>query len=202
MLNTQMIVEGNVASDIQLRHTPAGTAVADVIVLANSGRRTNGEYQPDEPTRIRVTAWDRLAENLAASAATGDRLVIVGRMHTEVYPDRDTGEKRTSQKVTADAIGYSLRFHTLTAQKNTPHRNPAEQAGNVRAVRTRCAVTATAGREWVLRGTCTPGGPSHLGPERTTVQTHHDHSSEDALQGWSLAANCLLYEADPEPGRL
>ncbi|MGH8880422.1 MAG: single-stranded DNA-binding protein [Stackebrandtia sp.] len=130
MLSTQMIVEGNVASDVQLRYTPAGTPVADVVVLANSGRRVNGEYQPGEPTRIRVTAWDRLAENLATSATTGDRLVIVGRMHTEVYPDRDTGEKRTSQKVTADAIGYSLRFHTVTAQKNSVRGSDREQTGD------------------------------------------------------------------------
>ncbi|MGH3488935.1 MAG: hypothetical protein ACRDP8_13620 [Actinopolymorphaceae bacterium] len=52
-------------------------------------------------------------------------------MHTDVYPDRDTGEKRTSQKVTDDAIGYSPRFHTVTAQKNiTPHRTHGEQTGD------------------------------------------------------------------------
>jgi hypothetical protein len=56
VLSTQITVEGNVASDIQLRNTPNGTPVVEVVVLANSGRRINGEYQPDEPTRIRVTA--------------------------------------------------------------------------------------------------------------------------------------------------
>lgn len=127
MFATQITVEGNLASDPQLRYTPAGTAVAEAVVLVKTGRRVNGEYREDEPTRVRVIAWERLAENFAASAGTGDRLVIVGRLHTEAYADRTTGEKRTTEKLTADAIGFSLRFHTVTAQKNTPRRRYDDQ---------------------------------------------------------------------------
>lgn len=103
----------------QLRYTPAGTAVAEAIVPVITGRKrkVGGEYREDEPTRVRVIAFERLAENLVSSAGTGDRLVIVGRLHTEAYADRTAGEKRTTQKLTADATGYSLRFHTVTCQR-------------------------------------------------------------------------------------
>ena len=62
---------------------------------------------------------------------------MIGRLYTESYLDRETDEKRTAQRVTAEAIGYSLRFHTVKAEKNARERrwdegqDPADPTGEV-----------------------------------------------------------------------
>lgn len=122
MIAAQLTIEGNVAVNPQLRYTPSGVPVAEFVVLVNNRRKIAGEWKDDEPTRFRITAWEQLAENLAASVEVGDRLIVIGRLYTEGFLDRETDEKRTAQRMTAEAIGYSLRFHTVKAEKNARTR--------------------------------------------------------------------------------
>jgi single-strand DNA-binding protein len=139
MNTAQLTIEGNVAVNPTLRFTPSGVPVAELVVLVNNRRKIAGEWKDDEPTRFRITAWEQLAENLAASVAVGDRLIVIGRLYTESYLDREADEKRTAQRMTAEAIGYSLRFHTVKAEKNVRERrwdegqDPADPTSEVPA---------------------------------------------------------------------
>ena len=71
MIAAQLTIEGNVAVNPTLRFTPSGVPVAELVVLVNNRRKIAGEWKDDEPTRFRITAWEQLAENLAASVASG-----------------------------------------------------------------------------------------------------------------------------------
>ncbi|MBW9211773.1 single-stranded DNA-binding protein [Mumia sp. zg.B21] len=119
MLTTTTIFEGNLAADPELRFTPSGKQVVEFTVLVN-GRRQNdaGEWEDREPNRHQVKAFGTLAENTAGSLQKGDRVIVAGNVTTDSWDDKETGAKRTMQKVLADAVGISLRWATAEAVRN------------------------------------------------------------------------------------
>jgi hypothetical protein len=60
-----------------------------------------------------------LAENIAESLAKGDRVFVHGTVTTEAWADKQTGEKRTAQRVLADIVGPSLRWATARITKTS-----------------------------------------------------------------------------------
>ena len=119
-LNT-VTFEGNLADDPKLVHVQSGvTAVLEAVVLVNRrAKDTEGEWADAEPTRHRIKAWNRVAENIA-TLPKGARILVVG--HTEAWTDKETQGKRTADVVVVDAIGASLRYATVTlvADASTP----------------------------------------------------------------------------------
>ena len=119
MLQTTVILEGNIAADIELTYTPTGKQVVRFLVLVNRRRKDpdTGEWSDAEPTRHACVAFGVLGEHLTDSLAKGDRILMVGTVVTDAWDDKDTDEKRTAQRVLVDAAGPSLRFATTTVRK-------------------------------------------------------------------------------------
>ena len=112
---------GNLTRDPELRFTNGGKAVASFSVACTR------KYQDQESTTfIQCTAWDRTAENLAASARKGDRVVVFGRLEERSWEDRD-GNKRTTIQCVVDEIGLSLRFHPAHVDKAERSSDPKPQ---------------------------------------------------------------------------
>ena len=119
MLQTTVILEGNIAADIELTYTPTGKQVVRFPVLVNRRRKgpESGEWSDGEPTRHTCVAFGVLGEHLADSLSKGDRVLVVGSVVTDAWEDKDTGDKRTAQRVLVDAAGPSLRFATAAVRK-------------------------------------------------------------------------------------
>jgi single-stranded DNA-binding protein len=66
-----------------------------------------------------VWTFQTLAENVGESLAKGDRVFVHGTMTTEAWTDKQTGEKRTTQRVLAEIVGPSLRWATARITKTT-----------------------------------------------------------------------------------
>ena len=115
---SQITFAGNLAEDVELRHTRNGRAVARFRVLENRRRRdAEGEWVDDEPNAWRVQVWGGMAENVAASCGKGDRVVVVGDVVTDKWEDQE-GRTRRTQKIEADEVSFSLRFHQVQASKS------------------------------------------------------------------------------------
>lgn len=109
---------GNLTADPELRYTQNGRPVVHFTIIENRQRRTpDGGFEEAEPNAFRVEAWGEQAENIAASSHKGDRLTIQGRIETNRWTDKDTEQERTAQQVTAIEVGFSLKYHTVTAKK-------------------------------------------------------------------------------------
>ena len=59
-----------------------------------------------------MTAWEYLADNIAASLKKGDRILVVGRLSQQKWEDND-GKNRSKLVITADEVAGTLRFHTV-----------------------------------------------------------------------------------------
>jgi single-strand DNA-binding protein len=119
-MRTTVTFEGNLAADPELRYTASGKQIVELTVLVNERRHNpdTGDWEDGEPTRHRVKAFRQLGENIADSLAKGDRVIVHGTVTTDTWTDKDTGEKRTGQKILADVVGPSLRWATVRITKS------------------------------------------------------------------------------------
>lgn len=118
---TNVTIIGNLAYDPEIRFTPTGKQVAQLVIMENRRRPTdNGGWEDAEPNTFRVEVWGQTVENLAESCHKGDRLVVVGTIVTDRWEDKESGESRSMQRIRADEVGFSLRFHTVAATNNPP----------------------------------------------------------------------------------
>src|SRR4029453_13038318 len=110
-MRTTVTFEGNLADDPQVRFTAPGKQVTELTVLVNQRRQnSDGEWADGEPTRHAARAFKTLAENIVESWAKGHRFFVRGTVTTEAGADKQTGEKRTVQRVLAEIVGPSLRW--------------------------------------------------------------------------------------------
>ena len=119
---------GNLTADPELRYTQNGRAVAHFTIIENRQRRSSdGGFEDAEPNAFRVEVWGEQAEHVASSSHKGDRLTVEGCIETNRWTDKDTQQERTAQQVTAIEVGFSLKFHTVTAQKADSASDAGEQ---------------------------------------------------------------------------
>ena len=97
----RVVLVGNLTRDIELRHIPSGTAVAEVGLAVND-RVKKGDQWLDETTFVDVTLWARTAEVANQYLGKGDSILIEGRLRLETW-EKD-GQKRSKLKVVADKM--------------------------------------------------------------------------------------------------
>lgn len=115
-MSTTITIEGNITADPELRFTPAGKAVASFTVAVNERKKDGDQWTDDGATFYRVSAWERLAENVAESLTKGTSVIVTGRFRTKEWTDKE-GATRLSLDLTADNIGPSIRYATALVTK-------------------------------------------------------------------------------------
>ncbi|GAA1701896.1 single-stranded DNA-binding protein [Fodinicola feengrottensis] len=79
--------------------------------LASTPRRYDREIQAwrDEETLfLRITCWQQMAKNVAASITKGDPIVVHGKFSIRRY-EKD-GQQRVSNEISAFSVGPNLEF--------------------------------------------------------------------------------------------
>lgn len=130
-ITTQVVVVGNLTRDPELRYTRDGKPVVNVTVASTprSYNRTTSKWEDGEAVFIKGSAWDEVAENIAASLSKGSRIVAVGIFKASNYKDRE-GNDRVGMELQIDEIGPSLKYHTAVPEK----RGKASPKGPAAAV--------------------------------------------------------------------
>lgn len=120
----RIAVEGRLAADPELRFGPSGTAVARMRVVSADRRKneSTGQWEDSDTLWLDVTAFGKLAENLVESTQKGDLVVATGKLKTDEWQDRDSGQKRSKIVMIADTVAASLAFRVL------PHAGATHQA--------------------------------------------------------------------------
>ena len=93
-------ITGNASNDAQLKST--GSQVVTTFGVAVNRRWQNRQTNEWEEavSFFDVTAWQKLAENAAASIKKGTRVVVTGRLDQRSWETSD-GEKRTKVEIVA-----------------------------------------------------------------------------------------------------
>ena len=101
----EVIVSGRLTRDSELRHTPNGTAVTDVIVASNRIWSKDSDRQ-EETTFVDVTIWGRQAESLQEYLVKGRHIMIVGRLKLNKW-ETEQGDKRSKLTMVAEKINLT-----------------------------------------------------------------------------------------------
>jgi single-strand DNA-binding protein len=102
-LNKVMLI-GNLTRDPELRHTPKGTAVAEISLAINRVWKDEQGQKQEDTTYVDVTLWGRQAEVAQQYLAKGNPVYIEGRLNLDSWDDKATGQKRSKLKVVGEAL--------------------------------------------------------------------------------------------------
>ena len=90
---------GNLGKDPEVKFTPSGTPVAKIALATNERfKDKNGEWQ-DRTEWHNIVLWERLAEVAGEYLKKGGKVYIEGRIRTESWDDKQTGQKKYITKI-------------------------------------------------------------------------------------------------------
>ncbi|MGW3275166.1 single-stranded DNA-binding protein [Streptomyces kronopolitis] len=133
MNDTMVTLVGNAATAVEHRQTTAGATVARFRLAATSRRwdKALERWTDGETSFYTVRSWRGLADNVAASVAVGEPLIVQGRLRLregEQSPERG-GQRWFAAEVDAVAIGHDLTRGTAAFRRGTrPVRTGTEAA--------------------------------------------------------------------------
>ena len=89
--------QAGVITDVEMRFTQSSKAVANVRLAFNDSKY-NEDTRQWENTRtlyLDATAWEHTAERMAEHVKKGDQVYVEGRLETQEWEDKQTGQKRS-----------------------------------------------------------------------------------------------------------
>ena len=128
-LNRVLLI-GNLTRDPELRHTPKGTAVAEIGLAINRvlGPAEEGGERREEVTFVDITLWGRQAEIAQQYLTKGRSVFIEGRLQLDQWDDKQTGQKRSRLKVVGEHLQLLGSRPANGTQGEAPEPAPAPAA--------------------------------------------------------------------------
>lgn len=96
-MNTVQLL-GNLTRDPELRYTPNNTAVCVFGIAINEGK--------DRTTFLDIECWQQTAELVNKYWRKGKQIALTGRLSLDQWDDKQTGQKRSRVKVTAERVFF------------------------------------------------------------------------------------------------
>lgn len=112
----EICIVGNLTADPELRFVPSGKALASFTLVHSNRVKVGNEWKDGDPTFIRCSAWEGMAENVVESLTKGTRVIVQGGMFTRAWEDKEKN-KRSSLELRVEAIGPDLRYATAAVTK-------------------------------------------------------------------------------------
>ncbi|WP_153558962.1 single-stranded DNA-binding protein [Roseimaritima sediminicola] len=98
----RVILVGNLTRDIELRHTPGGTAVTDAGLAVNDRRKSQSGEWVEEVTFVDVVMWGRTAEVASEYLGKGSPVLIEGRLKLDTW--ETDGQKKSKLRVVCERM--------------------------------------------------------------------------------------------------
>ena len=112
---------GRLAADPEIKYLPTGQTVANARLLVNRPGQKRDDGQ--KPYSFKLAVWGEQAQAFADVARKGDLIYVDGRVKTETWNDRNTGEERRGVVQTVDTYEVLLK-----AGQGQQQSAPAAQA--------------------------------------------------------------------------
>ena len=107
-------VTGNMTRPPELSFIGASGIPLTKFSIADNQRKADGET---EAHFFECVAWRELAEHIAESFETGQRVIVHGKLVQNKWDDETTGQKRSKVEIHCETAGHCLKFYTSTATK-------------------------------------------------------------------------------------
>lgn len=119
----KVLIAGRLTRKPELRKTPNGISVTDLLVALNREFTTLGGDRQQEVCFVDVVVWGKQAETCAQSLDCSSPVLIEGRLQLDVWHAKD-GEKRCKLRVAAERVQF-------LEKKGAAEKIPAEIASTI-----------------------------------------------------------------------
>src|SRR5512140_3787277 len=103
----KVILVGNLGKDPEVRYTSGGQAVANLRIATSRSWTDKQSGQRKEETEWHdVEVWGKQAEQCGEYLAKGRQVYIEGRLKTDKWQDKASGQERSKVKVVADTVRF------------------------------------------------------------------------------------------------
>ena len=100
----KVILIGNLGKDPELKYTPSGTAVTKFsLATADRYKDKAGEWQ-ERTEWHNIVCWQRTAEIAAEYLKKGGKVFIEGRLRTDSWDDKETGQKKYRTEIVCNDL--------------------------------------------------------------------------------------------------
>ena len=110
--------QAGVITDVEMRFTQSNKAVANVRLAFNDSKYNEDTRQWENARTLYLdaTAWEHAAERMAEHVKKGDQVYVEGRLETQEWEDKQTGQKRSKPLLQLRTIRKFERAGTPTSQ--------------------------------------------------------------------------------------
>jgi single-strand DNA-binding protein len=121
VLEPFITVVGNVGAPPRTRVLASGAVVTDFRIASTPRRvdKATGSWSDGETIWFGVSCWRLLAENVASSLRTGDRVVVTGHLRAHTWKT-EQGEDRSGLEVDAQTVGFDLSRGKAVQERSVP----------------------------------------------------------------------------------
>jgi single-strand DNA-binding protein len=103
----KVILIGNLGKDPEVRYTQGGQAVANLRIATSRSWTDKASGQRKEETEWHdVEVWGKQAEQCGEYLAKGRQVYVEGRLKTDKWQDKTSGQERSRVKVVADSVRF------------------------------------------------------------------------------------------------
>ena len=117
----KVIIVGNLGQDPESRFTPQGTAVTSFSVATNESWKNQSGEIVEHTEWHRIELFGKRAETANEYMRKGHTVYIEGRLKTDEWEDKETGQKRRATKIQCD------NFTMLGRRSDGSQRNTSKQ---------------------------------------------------------------------------
>jgi len=111
---------GNVGGSVEFRKPTEnlGAWATFRVAVTPRYRGADGQWVDRNTTWLTVNCRNRLAYNVNNSLTSGCAVVVVGRLRTRTWVDKESGQPREQLEVEADLVGHDLNKGTAGFARN------------------------------------------------------------------------------------
>ena len=95
---------GRLTRDPELKYLPSGSAVCELGLAVSRRFRTKTGEQREETLFINVETWNKTAEYCGENLRKGRPIMVEGRLKSDEWEDKNTGQRRSIIKINASRI--------------------------------------------------------------------------------------------------
>jgi single-strand DNA-binding protein len=105
MIN-KVILIGNLGKDPEVKYTQTGTAICSFSLATTRRWQTKDGEKKEETEWVYIEAWSKLAELCGEYLAKGRQAYVEGRLKTDKWTDKQSGQEKYRTKVVAEQVKF------------------------------------------------------------------------------------------------
>lgn len=119
----KVILIGNLGNDPEVRYTPSGSAVANIVLATSTSWRDKQTGELNERTEWhRLACFNRLAEIVGEYLHKGSKIYVEGSLRTRKWQDKNGIDRYTTEIIVNE-------LHMLDSRQSGGGNNNSQQGG-------------------------------------------------------------------------